>query len=84
MKKEAHDSNIIKKNWPYLERPSTLSGVKNQDQDENMEIKFDDYKTNKKQSYNLDKEGGNDEQSKATSMLYYSDLIIYLERSEGH
>lgn len=49
-----------------------------------MEIKFDDYKTNKKQSYNLDKEGWNDEQSKATSMLYYSDLIIYLERSEGH
>lgn len=66
--------------WPYLERPSTLSGVKDQDQDENTEIKFDDYKTNKKQSYNLDKEGGNDEQSKDISMLYYTDLIIYLER----
>lgn len=84
MKKGSSWFKHNKKIWPYLERPSTLSGVKNQDQFENMEIKFDDYKTNKKQSYNLDKEGGNDEQSKATSMLYFSDLIIYLERSEGH
>lgn len=84
MKKGSSWFKHNKKNWPYLERPSTLSGVKNQDQYENMEIKFDDYKTNKKQSNNLDKEGGNDEQSKATSMLYFSDLIIYLERSEGH
>lgn len=84
MKKGSSWFKHNKKIGPYLERPSTLSGVKNQDQFENMEIKFDDYKTNKKQSYNLDKEGGNDEQSKATSMLYFSDLIIYLERSEGH
>lgn len=55
------------------ERPSTLSGVKNQDQDENMEIKYDDYKTNKKQSYNLDKEGGNDEQKTHVSQYGVKD-----------
>lgn len=46
-----------KRIWPFLERPSTLSGVKNKDHDEHTEIKFDDNKTNKN-SYNLDKEGG--------------------------
>lgn len=56
-----HQTNKVGEN-KQQERPSTLSGVKDQDQDENTEIKFDDYKTNKKQSYNLDKEGGNDEQ----------------------
>lgn len=70
---------IIKRIWPFLERPSTLSGVKDKDHDERTEIKFDDNKTNKN-SYNLDKEGGNDEQSKEIYMLYNTDLIIHLER----
>lgn len=58
-----------KKIWPILERPSTLSGVKDQDHDKRTEIKIDDYKTNKKQGYNLDQEGRNDVQSKEISML---------------
>lgn len=44
------------------ERPSTLSGVKDQDHDKRTEINIDDYKTNKKQGYNLDQEGRNDVQ----------------------
>ncbi|XP_052684251.1 uncharacterized protein LOC128164463 isoform X2 [Crassostrea angulata] len=55
-----HHMNKVRENQ-LQERPSTLSGVKDKDHDERTEIKFDDNKTNKN-SYNSDKEGGNDEQ----------------------
>eukprot|EP00105_Crassostrea_gigas_P040363 XP_019924511.1 PREDICTED: uncharacterized protein LOC105332352 isoform X4 [Crassostrea gigas] len=56
-----HQMNKVGENQ-QRERPSTLPGVKDQDHDKRTEIKIDDYKTNKKQSYNFDQEGGNDEQ----------------------
>lgn len=55
------------------ERPSTLSGVKDQDHDKRTEIKIDDFKPNKKQGYNLDQEGGNDVQKTHVSRCCVKD-----------
>lgn len=69
MKKWSSQFKQKKGIWPILERPSTLSGEKDQDHDQRTEIKIDDFKINKKQGYSLDQEGGNDVQSKEISML---------------